>query len=149
MAFNAFGCPLRAANAISFNVCGESLKILIKSFNVISPSFPAMAFNACGCPLDAAAAILTNVWGDFSKILVKNNYKVTILCESPHYPFSDYYKGYNNSWSRIEKSNKNLTIIRSKAYASNRKTFYKKILHYTILQLDQFLILEKLKTLIY
>ncbi len=71
-------------------------------------------------------------WGDYAKILIKQNHKVTILCESPHYPQKKYYDGYKNSWSKVEIKNPNLKIIRSKAYASNRKTFLKKISHYFV-----------------
>ena len=69
-------------------------------------------------------------WGDFAKILSEKNHKVTILCESPHYPNSTYFPGYNNQWVSIEKRHHNFTIIRSKAYASDRKNFIKKITHY-------------------
>ena len=37
-------------------------------------------------------------WGDFSNILVNSEHKVTVLCEAPHYPLSNYYKGYKNSF---------------------------------------------------
>ncbi len=84
-------------------------------------------------------------WGDFSKILVNNNHKVTVLCEAPHYPLSNYYAGYKNSWSNIEKPKNNLTVIRSKAYASNRKTFFKKIFHYTVFAISAILNFRKVK----
>ena len=71
-------------------------------------------------------------WGDYTKILINENHKVTVLCESPHYPKSSYYEGYKNSWSKVEKISENFTIIRSKAFASDRKTFLKKIMHYTV-----------------
>jgi len=71
-------------------------------------------------------------WGDYAKILIKQNHKVTILCESPHYPNNKFYEGYRNSWSMTEIKNSNFRIIRSKAYASNRKNFLKKILHYFV-----------------
>ena len=70
-------------------------------------------------------------WGDFSEILLKQGYKVTILCESPHYPHDKYYKGFSNSWLSRKKS-LNFTIIRSKAFASNRKNTLKKLAHYFV-----------------
>ena len=33
---------------------------------------------------------LASRWGDFSQILADKNHKVTILCESPHYPNENY-----------------------------------------------------------
>ena len=84
-------------------------------------------------------------WGDFSKILVNNNHNVTVLCEAPHYPLSTYYSGYKNLWSKVEKQNDNLTIIRSKAYASDRKTFLKKIFHYIIFTISAILNFRKVK----
>ncbi len=69
-------------------------------------------------------------WGDYAEILIKQNHTVTILCEAPHYPNSKFYKGYKNSWSQVEVKHPKLTIIRSKAYASDRKSFFKKIAHY-------------------
>ncbi len=84
-------------------------------------------------------------WGDFSEILAKKEYKITVLCEAPHYPEDQYYKGYSNSWSAIEKKSKYLTIIRSKAYAGNRKTFLKKITHYLIFMFSAILNFRKVK----
>ena len=69
-------------------------------------------------------------WGDYVNILIKQNHEVTVLCESPHYPHTKFYDGHANHWSNIEIKNTNLKVIRSKAYASNRKTFIKKIRHY-------------------
>lgn len=69
-------------------------------------------------------------WGDFSEILINQRHKVTILCEAPHYPQSEYYQGHSNLWFKKEKKSDLLTIIRSKAYASDRKTFFKKLTHY-------------------
>ena len=60
------------------------------------------------------------------KILIKQDCKVTVLCEAPHYPKSKYYPGYKNSWLNIEKKSPSLTILRSKAFASDRKTTLKK-----------------------
>jgi len=71
-------------------------------------------------------------WGDYVKILTKQNHKVTVLCEAPHYPSKNYYSGYKNLWSNIERKSSKLTIIRSKAFASNRRSFIKKIAHYSI-----------------
>ncbi len=71
-------------------------------------------------------------WGDYSDILIKQNHKVTILCETPHYPFSKFNMGYKNSWTNIESKSPNLTVIRSKAFASDRKSFIKKIIHYSV-----------------
>ena len=42
-------------------------------------------------------------WGDYTEILIKQNHKVTILCEAPHYPNSNYFPGYKNHWCNIEK----------------------------------------------
>ena len=84
-------------------------------------------------------------WGDFSKILVNSEHKVTVLCEAPHYPLSNYYKGYKNSFSKIEKHNENLIVIRSLAYASNRKTFYKKIFHYFVFAIGAIFNVRKIK----
>ena len=84
-------------------------------------------------------------WGDFTKILTKKNHKVTVLCESPHYPKSIYYKGYKNQWIKREKISKNLTIIRSKAYASKRDSFIKKIIHYLVFATSAILNFKKVK----
>ena len=48
-------------------------------------------------------------WGDFSKILVDQNHKVTVLCQSPHYPYENYYPGYKNSFCQLKKDNPNFT----------------------------------------
>tara|TARA_B100001093_G_C26718960_1_gene966943 strand:- start:213 stop:1277 length:1065 start_codon:yes stop_codon:yes gene_type:complete len=40
--------------------------------------------------------------------------------------------GYKNSWTNIESKSPNLTVIRSKAFASDRKSFIKKIIHYSV-----------------
>tara|TARA_Y100000768_G_scaffold251201_1_gene190856 strand:- start:1999 stop:3213 length:1215 start_codon:yes stop_codon:yes gene_type:complete len=75
-------------------------------------------------------------WGDYSDILISQNHKVTILCETPHYPFNKYKMGYKNSWVSVESKSPNLTIIRSKAFASDRKSFIKKIIHYSVFMLS-------------
>ena len=75
-------------------------------------------------------------WGDYSDILIKQNHKVTILCETPHYPHNKFKMGYKNSWASVESKSPNLTIIRSKAFASNRKSFIKKIIHYLVFMLS-------------
>ena len=84
-------------------------------------------------------------WGDYAEILIKQNHKVTILCESPHYPNSSYFSGFKNQWCQIEKRSNNLTIVRSKAYASDRKTFIKKIIHYLIFMLSAIINSQKIK----
>ena len=33
-------------------------------------------------------------WGDYTDILIRQNHKVTILCETPHYPNENYFSGY-------------------------------------------------------
>ena len=84
-------------------------------------------------------------WGDYTEILIKQNHRVTILCESPHYPNSSYFSGYKNLWCSIEKKSKNLTIIRSKAFASDRKTFYKKLMHYFVFMISSTINSRKVK----
>ena len=84
-------------------------------------------------------------WGDYTEILIKQNHKVTILCEAPHYPNSNYFLGYKNQWCNIEKKSDSLTIIRSKAYASNRKSFIKKISHYFVFMLGAIINIRKVK----
>ena len=84
-------------------------------------------------------------WGDYAKILIKQNHKVTILCESPHYPNSSYFTGYKNSWYSIEKKSSSLIIVRSKAYASNRKTFIKKMTHYFVFMFSAIINFRKIK----
>tara|TARA_Y100001936_G_C16064923_1_gene666578 strand:- start:594 stop:1793 length:1200 start_codon:yes stop_codon:yes gene_type:complete len=71
-------------------------------------------------------------WGDYVDILIKHNYKVTVLCEAPHYPNNKYYPGFKNSWLNIEKKSSSLTILRTKAFASNRKNTLKKLTHYFV-----------------
>tara|TARA_Y100000590_G_scaffold391057_1_gene467359 strand:+ start:736 stop:1935 length:1200 start_codon:yes stop_codon:yes gene_type:complete len=84
-------------------------------------------------------------WGDYTEILLKQNHKVTILCESPHYPNSSYFSGYKNSWCSIEKKSESLKIIRSKAYASDRKTLIKKISHYFVFMFSAIINIRKIK----
>ena len=55
-----------------------------------------------------------------------------MLCEAPHYPKSKYYPGYKNSWLNIEKKSPSLTILRSKAFASDRSTTLKRLTHYFV-----------------
>ena len=84
-------------------------------------------------------------WGDFSEILIKNEYKVTVLCEAPHYPNKTFFPGYKNSWCHIEKKSENLTIVRSKTFASDRKSFMKKITHYFVFMISAAINYRKIK----
>tara|TARA_Y100000591_G_scaffold332130_1_gene368345 strand:+ start:750 stop:1952 length:1203 start_codon:yes stop_codon:yes gene_type:complete len=84
-------------------------------------------------------------WGDFTKILSEQNHEVTILCESPHYPNSTYYSGYNNHWVSIERKHENFTIVRTKAYASDRKSFIKKLAHYFVFMFSAITNIKKIK----
>ena len=84
-------------------------------------------------------------WGDYSDILINKNHKVTILCEAPHYPNDSYFSGYKNSWIKVEKKSPNLTIIRSKAYASDRKTTLKKLTHYFVFMFSAIINSRKVK----
>ncbi len=88
---------------------------------------------------------LPSRWGDFSKILANQHCKVTILCESPHYPNKNYYRGYKNTFFSTHHKNPNLTIIRTKAFASDRKTFLKKMLHYLVFMFFGIINLRKIK----
>ncbi len=88
---------------------------------------------------------LATRWGDFSKILADLDHKVTILCESPHYPNEKYYPGFKNSFISINNINSNLTVIHSKAFASDRKTSLKKLCHYIIFMLSAIFNLRKIK----
>ena len=88
---------------------------------------------------------LASRWGDFSKILVDQKHKVTVLCESPHYPNDDYYTGYKNSFLSIDKINPNLTILRTKAFASDRKSTFKKLCHYFVFMISAILNTGKVK----
>ncbi len=84
-------------------------------------------------------------WSDFVEILIKQDHRVTVLCEAPHYPNSEYFPGYKNSWSSHEKKSPKLTIIRTKAFASNRKSFIKKISHYFVFMFSAILNFNKVK----
>ena len=84
-------------------------------------------------------------WGDYVDILIKQNYQVTVLCENPHYPGKKYYSGYKNLWINIEKKSSKLTIIRSKAFASDRKSFIKKITHYLVFMISAIINSKKVK----
>ena len=84
-------------------------------------------------------------WYDFVEILVKQNYNVTVLCEAPHYPNTKYYSGFKNSWLSVDKKSPKLTILRSKAFASNRKSFIKKITHYLVFMFSAILNFNKVK----
>jgi len=84
-------------------------------------------------------------WGDYSKILISQGHKVTVLCENPNYPHGKYYYGYKNTWSNKEIVNPNLTIIRSYAGANNRKTIFKKIIHYLTFMISGIINVTKIK----
>ena len=84
-------------------------------------------------------------WSDFVEILVKQNYNVTVLCEAPHYPNTKYFSGFKNSWLSVDKKSSKLTILRSKAFASNRKSFIKKITHYLVFMFSAILNFNKVK----
>ena len=84
-------------------------------------------------------------WGDFADILTNQKHKVTVLCEAPHYPYTKYYQGHSNFWSKKEKKSELLTIIRSKAYASDRKTFFKKLTHYLVFMFSAITNFKKVK----
>ena len=85
-------------------------------------------------------------WGDFAKILIKQNHKVTVICESPHYPNEHFFSGYKNTLSRTEREGAHLTIIRTLAYASNRRSTLKKITHYFTFMIGAILNLKKIKS---
>ena len=88
---------------------------------------------------------LSSRWGDYSQIMLKQGHKITVLCEAPHYPNNKYYAGYKNSWIKIEKKSPQLTIIRSKAFASDRKTLIKKLLHYIVFMFGAIINSRKVK----
>ena len=77
--------------------------------------------------------------------MAKQGHKITVLCEAPHYPNNKYYAGYKNSWFKIEKKSPQLTIIRSKAFASDRKTLIKKLLHYIVFMFGAIINSRKVK----
>ena len=84
-------------------------------------------------------------WGDYVDILLKQNHQVTVLCEAPHYPHENYYPGYKNKWSLIEKKSSSFTIIRSKAFSSDRKSFLKKLSHYLVFTFSAIVNSKKIK----
>ena len=84
-------------------------------------------------------------WGDYADILLKQNHKVTVLCEAPHYPNENYYPGYKNKWSLVEKKSSSFTVIRSKAFSSNRKSSFKKICHYLVFMISAIINSRKVK----
>tara|TARA_B100001093_G_scaffold176333_1_gene169091 strand:+ start:109 stop:1311 length:1203 start_codon:yes stop_codon:yes gene_type:complete len=84
-------------------------------------------------------------WSDYTQILLKQNHKVTVLCEAPHYPHKKYYPGYKNKWCYIEKRSTRFTIVRSKAFSSDRKSFFKKISHYLVFMLSAIVNSKKIK----
>ncbi len=88
---------------------------------------------------------LASRWGDYTKLLNNQNHEVTVLCESPHYPYENYYPGYKNSFFSLERETSNLTIVRTKAFASNRNSFVKKICHYLVFMFSAILNLKRIK----
>ena len=84
-------------------------------------------------------------WGDYSKILINQGHQVTVLCEIPNYPRGEYYNGYKNKWFKKEKINQNLTIIRSYAGVNNRKTIFKKLIHYLTFMISGIINVTKIK----
>ena len=84
-------------------------------------------------------------WGDYADILLKQNHQVTVLCEAPHYPHENYYPGYKNKWSLVEKKSPRFTVIRSKAFSSDRKSFFKKISHYLVFMFSAIINSKKIK----
>ena len=59
------------------------------------------------------------------------------------YPYENYYPGYKNSFFSLDSNDSNLSIIRTKAFASNRKSFIKKILHYLVFMFSAIFNLKK------
>ncbi len=84
-------------------------------------------------------------WGDYANILLKQDHQVTVLCEAPHYPNENYYPGYKNKWSLVEKKSSSFTVIRSKAFSSNRNSFFKKICHYLVFMFSAIVNSKKIK----
>jgi glycosyltransferase involved in cell wall biosynthesis len=84
-------------------------------------------------------------WGDYVKILNKKGHRVTVLCEMPNYPLGEYFPGYKREWVRQERISPNLTIIRTFAWANNRKTTIKKLGHYIVFMLSGFINAIKIK----
>ncbi len=88
---------------------------------------------------------LASRWGDFSQIMSKEKHEVTVLCESPHYPNDSYYVGFKNSFLNIKTEGKSLNVFRTKAFASNRKTTLKKMIHYLVFMTSAILNIKKIK----
>ncbi len=88
---------------------------------------------------------LASRWGDFSTILANQNHEVTVLCESPHYPNDKYYPGFKNYFFHIDQKNPKMKIIRTKAFASNRKTTLKKLAHYLVFMFSAIINIGKIK----
>ena len=84
-------------------------------------------------------------WSDYIKILIQQNHKVSVLCEAPHYPNKEYFPGFSNAWLSREEKSSNLTIFRTKAFASDRKSFLKKITHYFVFMISAILNFKRVK----
>lgn len=84
-------------------------------------------------------------WGDYTNILTANGHEVTVLCEIPNYPSGKYYNGYKNQWFKKEIAKENLTIIRTLAFATDRKTKLKKIIHYLTFMVSGLIYSNKLR----
>ncbi len=69
-------------------------------------------------------------WGDYVSIMTQRGYNLTVVCEAPNYPNGQYYTGYKNKLQDVEFKSNNLNIIRTMAFATNRKSKIKKLLHY-------------------
>ncbi len=83
-------------------------------------------------------------WGDYVSIMTKKGIKVSVICEMPNYPSGKYFPGFKNKLVDIEKKN-NLTIIRTLAFATNRQTKIKKLIHYLIFMFSGMLQSARLK----
>ncbi len=84
-------------------------------------------------------------WGDYVKILTQKGHRVTVLCEMPNYPLGTYFPGYKRQGVKRENISPNLTIIRSFAWANDRKTLIKKLGHYIIFMFSAFINALKIK----
>tara|TARA_Y100001970_G_scaffold281852_1_gene393471 strand:- start:5112 stop:6317 length:1206 start_codon:yes stop_codon:yes gene_type:complete len=84
-------------------------------------------------------------WSDYTKILNQQGHKVTVLCEVPNYPQGKYFHGYKSTWVKTEKINNNLTIIRSYANANNRRSIFKKLIHYLTFMVSGIFNVNKVK----
>jgi len=71
-------------------------------------------------------------WGDYVDLLIKQGNKVTVLCEIPNYPKGNYFSGYKRAWVKKDIISPELTIIRSAAFATDRKSNWKKLIHYFV-----------------